>query len=120
MFRSSSKCRRIACHHDTPVIVPVLLELSDAALLLDVGESVGNTLPACPGNGGCGARFSDKLLAAMQLAASSGPGQTLADSMTSPKAAARGALPSHKFLPSFAGYAVFFNRSGHACIFSLL
>jgi hypothetical protein len=56
----------------------------------------------------------------MPLAAGSGPGQTFSDGMASPKAAARGALPPHEILPSFAGYAVFSNRSGHACILSLL
>ena len=103
-----------------PLLSRVLLGLLHATLLVDVGKSVGNALPAGRGDGGCGAGLCDKVPTAMPLAASSGPGQTFSDGMASPKAAARGALPPHEILPSFAGYAVFSNRSGHACILSLL
>jgi len=90
-----------------PLLSRVLFELSDAALLIEVGKSVGNALPAGRGKRGCGAGLCDKVPTAMPLAASGGPGQTLSDGMASPKAAARGALPPHEILPSFAGYAVF-------------
>jgi hypothetical protein len=56
----------------------------------------------------------------MPLAASSGPDQTLPNSTAPPKAAARAHICLMKILLSFAGCAVFSNRSGDRHIFNLL